>query len=199
MAEPAFTIGPGFSLLRRTRSTNSGVSGGSGLRRQRCAKRICMQLPPPGSHWEPPLTAEQRGPENYKWDPNFPGTLKPGTCEDNWPLADVLASGVYERMVYQEFDTDECKPVIAEPDEDLLEWLAREGRLIPRDVSEDEFDVEPDRHTVGITEEDLEYGDDDGKMLAYYSRQGEGSAAGSSTDFGGFSESFTDADAGFGL
>lgn len=157
-----------------------------------------MQLPPPGAIPSPPLTEEQVGPPDYKWDPAYPGTLKPGSKEDNFPLDEVLASGVYERMQYQEYDTDACDPVIVEPDEDLLEWLAREGKLIPRNATEDEFDLEADRQATGITEEDLEYGEDDDKMLAYYSRQGEGSAAGASADFGGFAESYTDAGAGFG-
>lgn len=150
-----------------------------------------MQIPPFGQE-EPPLTKEERGPPDYKWDPNFPGTMKPGQVEDNFPLRKVLESDVYERMEYQELDADERDPHIFEPDEDLLEWLARHGRLIPRGASDDEFEMEAERQISGITEEDLDFADDDSQMIAYYSRQGEGTATGSSPDFGGFSESYSD-------
>lgn len=132
------------------------------------------------------------GPPAYKWDPNFPGTLKPGSVDENYPLRAVLESDVYDNMVYEELDMDDRTPFVFPPEEDLLEWLAKEGRLLPRDVPEDEFDSEAEKQISGITEEDLEFADDDSKMIAYYSRQGEGSAAGASSDFGGFAESSVD-------
>lgn len=156
-----------------------------------------MQLPPP-NQYEPPLPEEERAPPDYKWDPDFPGTLKPGTVEDNYPLARVLASDVYENMVYEELDMDERCQDLFEPDEDFLEWLMKEGRLIPRNTENEDIEMEPDSQMDGITEDELGYGDDDSKMIAYYSRQGEGSVEGSSSDFGGFSESSADVvDAGF--
>lgn len=150
-----------------------------------------MQLPP-GSHEEPPLTDLEKGPPGYKWDPSFPGTLKPGSEEDNYPLDIVLASGVYERMQFQELDMDELDKQIFTPDEDFLQWLAVHGRLLPRDLTEEELESEAEKQISGITEEDLDFADEDSKMIAYYSRQGEGSSAGASADFGGFSESFVD-------
>lgn len=170
-----------------------------GSRRGTCARRAPRcQIPPPNGYWEPPLSEEQRGPPRYAWDPTFPGTLKPGSVDDNFPLEKVLASDVYRRMEYVEMDIDERTPQVFPPDEDFLEWLAREGKLLPRGLSDDEFDTEAEKQMTGITEEDLEFADDDSKMLAYYSRQGEGSAAGASSDFGGFSESSaSDATTGF--
>lgn len=155
-----------------------------------------MQLPP-DTHEEPPLTRDQLGPVNYKWDPDYPGTLKPGSVDDNYPLRRVLESDVYENMVYEELDIDERSPYVYPPEEDMLQWLAREGRLLPREMTDDEFDSEVDKQISGITAEDLEFADDDSKMIAYYSRQGEGSAAGASSDFGGFSEGAGDNVPGF--
>lgn len=155
-----------------------------------------MQLPP-STHLEPPLSEDQLGPPNYKWDPAYPGTLKPGTVDDNYPLRRVLDSDVYENMKYEELDIDERTPRVFAPEEDLLQWLSKQGRLLPRGMSDEEFDSEADRQISGITEEDLDFADDDSKMIAYYSKQGEGSAAGSGADFGGFSESSADSEAGF--
>lgn len=147
-----------------------------------------MQIPPKDIRdIEPPLSADMAGPDTYKWDPNYPGTIKPGTHPENFPLADVLASGVYERMYYTEVDYDDCEPVIHEPDEDLLEWIAKQGRLLPRDEDGDEPTVNvPDPES--LAEDDLDFEQDDDKsMLEYYSRQRDGAA--DSSDFGGVSES----------
>lgn len=145
-----------------------------------------MQLPPK-SHvdlYEPPLSDEQKGPPDYKWDPNYPGTLKPGSVDDNYPLKRVLESDVYENMKYEELDIDERTPIVFEPEEDLLQWLAQQGRLLPRGLSDDEFDVEAERQMSGITEEDLEFADEDSKTIAYYSRQqGDGNSTAASGDF----------------
>lgn len=193
MASAAFATGTCLNV----RSASDVLTTRAPLTRRACARRrrgASMQLPPPAQReLEPGLTEEQRGPEGYKWNPDFPGTLKPGTCADNFPLEDVLASGVYERMKYEEVDTDECRPVVHKPDVDLLEWLSREGRLIARDADEEDLE----QTTTEVVDEDLEFADDDDKMLAYYSRQREGSAAGASADFGGFSESSTDTAPGF--
>lgn len=157
-----------------------------------------MLMPPKANRKiEPPLTPEQVGPPGYKWNPDYPGTLKPGSEPDNYPLEKVLQSDVYDVMEYEELEMDERTTQIFEPDEDLLHWLAAQGRLIPREAEEDEEDWEIDRQMSGITEEDLDYVDDDNKMIAYYSRQGEGSSIGSSSDFGGFSESSSDVGSGF--
>lgn len=147
-----------------------------------------MQLPPDAAtRGEPPLSDEQRGPENYVWDPTFPGTVKPGLAlDDCFPLSEVLDSEVYERMVYQELDMYEICPEIHTPDKDLLEWLAAEGRLLAEDGEADE---DGNARMTGVTEEDLDFGDEDDKMLAYYSKQGEGSALGAGSDFGGIAES----------
>lgn len=155
-----------------------------------------MQLPPP-DQYEPPLADSDLPPPDYKWDPDFPGTLKPGTVEDNFPLHSVLSSDVYENMKYEELDMDERCPDLFEPDEDLLEWLAKEGRLIGCDTENEDMEMESDAQIDGIADDELGYGDDDSKMIAYYTRQGEGSVEGASPDFGGFSESSADVDPGF--
>lgn len=152
-------------------------------------------LIPPSPMPEPPLTDEQKGPPDYTWDENYPGTLKPGQVEENTPLDKVLASEVYENMVYEEMDIDERTPHVFTPDEDFLEWLAKEGRLIPRDI--DDEDIEVEKQMDGLAEDDLEYGDDDSKTIAYYSRQGSGASAGASSDFGGFAEPTINDDNGF--
>lgn len=160
-----------------------------------------MQIPPNADMLNIPLSAKDAGPVGYKWNANYPGTLKPGLVEDNYPLQRVLDSDVYENMVYDEFDWDERVADIFEPDEDLLEWLDKKGRLIPRNANNDDFDMEVINGELGttMTEDDLDgYADDDSKMIAYYSKQSEGSAVGSSPDFGGFSESSSsDYGAGF--
>lgn len=93
---------------------------------------------------------------------------------------------------------DERVAEIVEPDEDLLEWLDRNNRLIPRDAATDDFDLDSDAQTTALTEDDLDYTDDDSKMIEYYSKQSEGAQTGTSLDFGGFSDSGSaDYDAGF--
>lgn len=156
-----------------------------------------MLIPPkPNRDVEPPLTPEQKGPPEYKWNPDYPGTLKPGSVDDNYPLSKVLESDVYDNIVYEELDMYEREPQIFEVDEDLLEWLAKQGRLIPRGAENDEeFETEMEKQVNGITEEDLEFGEDDSRMIAYYSRQGEGSAMGAGNDYGGLADS--EYDAGF--
>jgi hypothetical protein len=146
------------------------------------------QVPPDwATRPEPPLDEDQRGPVGYVWDPNFPGTLKPGLkLDDCFPLEVVLDSEVYERMVYQELDKYAICPEIHSPDEDLLEWLAKEGKLL---VEDEELEDEAQRQVMGVTEEDLDFSEEDDKMLAYYSKQGEGSSLGASSDFGGIAES----------
>lgn len=157
---------------------------------------VTMLIPP--KHYQLPLTDEEKLSANYNWDPSYPGTLKPGTVPDNYPLEDVLNSDVYEKMVYEELDVDERHPSIYEQqlDEDFLDWLEKAGRLIPRDSEdEDMFESETDEQVSGITEDDLDYGDDDSKMIAYYSRQGDVSSP--DFEFGSFSESTFDYDAGY--
>lgn len=101
-------------------------------------------------------------------------------------------------MVYDEFDMDERVAEIVEPDEDLLEWLDRNNRLIPHDAPTDDFDLDSDPQMTVLTEDDLNYADDDSKMIEYYSKQSEGAQTGTSLDFGGFSDSGSrDYDAGF--
>lgn len=153
--------------------------------------RVTMQLPPDHETREvPPLDEDQRGPEDYDWDPNFPGTLRPGRAlDDCFPLEEVMNSGVYERMVYQELDMYAICDEIHKPDEDMLEFLAKEGRLLGDDG---DLEMEAERQVVGVTEEDLDFSDEDDKMLAYYSKQGEGSSVGASSDFGGIAESSID-------
>lgn len=158
-----------------------------------------MQIPPNPELFEGvPFPKRDQAPPEYRWDPTFPGTLKPGLVEDNFPLDKVLESDVYERMVYDEFDMDERVADIIEPEEDLLEWLAKKGRLIPKDAEDNDFELDAETQiaTSGDAEEMDGFADDDSKMIAYYSRQSEGSAEGASLDFGGFSES-SDYDAGF--
>lgn len=118
--------------------------------------------------------------------------MKPGSVDDNFPLHRVLESDVYERMEYEELDIDERTARVFEPGEDMLQWLSKQGRLLPKDISDQDFEMEAEKQMSGITEEDLEYADDDSKMIAYYSKQGEGSALGSSADFGGFADSTAD-------
>lgn len=157
-----------------------------------------MQLPPEAfKKREPELSPEQRGPPDYNWNPDYPGTLKPGSVPDNFPLEKVLESDVYKNMVYQELDIDERDGEIFPLEEDLLEWMAKEGRLMSRGSDEEDGDGDVDKQITGITEEDLDYGEDDSRMIAYYSKQGEGNTAGASSDFGGFAESTGDLDGGF--
>lgn len=119
--------------------------------------------------------------------------------DDNFPLERVLESDVYKNMVFDEFDMDERVAEIVEPDDDLLEWLDRNNRLIPRDATTDDYDLDSaDAQMAALTEDDLDYADDDSKMIEYYSKQSEGAQSGTSLDFGGFSDSgSTDGDAGF--
>jgi hypothetical protein len=152
-----------------------------------------MQIPPLVNgkpRPEPPLNPVQRGPEGYTWDPSYPGTMHPGIAQDDcFPLASVLESGVYERMEYQELDMYERSPEIFTVDDDLLDWLAREGRFLERGAEDGDLDADSDKMVAGVTEEDLDFADDDDKMLAYYSKQGEGSAVGAGSDFGGVADS----------
>jgi hypothetical protein len=181
--------------FRRHASIAHGDESMRPLRRARVATGSSsparMQLPPNPAAWpEPPLTEEQLGPDTYKWDPAFLGTLHPGIGEpDCFPLDEVMSSGVYERMKYQELDRYERSPELFDPDEDLLEWLVGVDRLLPRDIDDAELEMEVEKQIAGITEEDLEFGEEDSRTLAYYSKQGEGSSLGSSSDFGGLAES----------
>lgn len=181
-------------MLRLGGSPGVSRTCGEFRRSYACRSRLRMprmQIPPDyETRFEPPLTEEHLGPPGYKWDPDYPGTMAPGIGqEDRFPLQEMLDSGVYENMVYEELDMYERTSEIFKPDEDLLEWLGHQGRLITEDSDDWVFDTDTEKQTAGVTEEDLDYADDDEKMLAYYSRQGEGSAIGSGQDFGGIAES----------
>ena len=136
----------------------------------------------------PPLTEEQKPHESYKWNPNYPGSLKPGG-EDCFPLDEVMNSGVLENMIFDERDIDERPSEIFEVEEDLLEWLAKENRLLPSGSVEDEWEMEAEQASSGVTMEDLQFGDQEDRTLAYYLQHGEGTAIGESSDFGGVSDS----------
>lgn len=178
-------------LLRGTSRTASRTCT---ARRPRHACRLGalrMQIPPDvETRFEPPLTEDHLGPPEYKWNPDFPGTIAPGIGQDDcFPLEQVLNSGVYENMVFEELDMYERTPEIFTPDEDLLEWLDKQGRLLNEDSEDWKLDSDVEKQIAGVTEDDLDFSDDDDKMLAYYSRQGEGSSIGSGQDFGGIAES----------
>lgn len=113
--------------------------------------------------------------------------MKPGLVEDNYPLKDVMESEVYNNMVYDEFDMDERCCDICEPDLDFLEWLSKEGRLIPREAENDEIEMEPDAQLTEFSEDDMDY-NDDSKMIAYYSRQTDENATSTDFEFSGFSD-----------
>jgi hypothetical protein len=116
--------------------------------------------------------------------------MHPGIQQDDcFPLAEALASGVYDRIQFQELDLYERSSELFKIDEDLLEWLARENRFLSSDGDSDDLEADADKQLAGVTEEDLDFADDDDKMLAYYSKQGEGSAVGAGSDFGGLADS----------
>eukprot|EP00179_Madagascaria_erythrocladioides_P004550 CAMPEP_0198310764 /NCGR_PEP_ID=MMETSP1450-20131203/2711_1 /TAXON_ID=753684 ORGANISM="Madagascaria erythrocladiodes, Strain CCMP3234" /NCGR_SAMPLE_ID=MMETSP1450 /ASSEMBLY_ACC=CAM_ASM_001115 /LENGTH=145 /DNA_ID=CAMNT_0044013611 /DNA_START=164 /DNA_END=601 /DNA_ORIENTATION=+ len=104
----------------------------------------------------------------FNWNKEYVGTMVPGTDGDNFPLEDIMH--VAGSMKYDELDEDERVAEILEPDEDILEWLASKGRLIPRGVEEDDDEFEMKRQMTGITEEDLEFDGDEDDMLSYYNR-----------------------------
>lgn len=146
-------------------------------------RNVRMQRPPASQvELQPELPEGMRAPEGYKWDPDFPGTIKPGLSDDNYPLDEILQSGVYERMKYEEKDIDACEPIVHKTDEDLLEWLKKLGRLLPRDA-----DVGDDAVAEALAVADDDDNDEDKAMLAYYSRQRDG--APTEGDFGGMSDS----------
>lgn len=148
-------------------------------------------LVPPFKQIEPPLTPQELGPKGYTWNDDYPGTMKPGQVEDNFPLERVLASDVFEKMQYQELDMDERADEIFGPDEDLLDWLSKNNRLITKGASDEDIDMQ--MNASDSEQENAPFvEDDDDKMIAYYTKQGEGSSTGSSFDFGGFADSTSD-------
>lgn len=128
---------------------------------------VTMQLPP-ASAFQPPLTEEMQPPENYTWDPDFPGTLKPGKVPDNFPIQAVLDSGVFDNMKFQELDEDERDGDMTPLSDDLLEFLAANGRLLD-EATEAEAGEGPARGRMAGEELDFG-GDEEDKVLQLYSR-----------------------------
>eukprot|EP00171_Calliarthron_tuberculosum_P008001 IDg8001t1 len=92
MASPAFVTGACVSARSASHAISGHVPRSNTCTRRARSRGASMQLPPSSQReLEAELTEEQRGPKGYVWDKDFPGTLKPGTCKDNWPLEDVLA------------------------------------------------------------------------------------------------------------
>ncbi|GAB0495729.1 hypothetical protein MMPV_007034 [Pyropia vietnamensis] len=140
-------------------------------RRPSLAPRWCfgvtMQLPP-ASAFQPPLAEELQPPKGYTWDPNFPGTLKPGMVPDNFPIQSVLESGVFENMAFRELDEDERDGDMTPLSDDLLEFLAVNGRLLDEATEAETADGNVVSRLPG---EELDFGgDEEDKVLQLYSR-----------------------------
>jgi len=136
-----------------------------------------MQLPP-STAFQPPLTPEMLPPKNYTWSPDFPGTLKPGLVPDNFPISQVLESGVYDNMKFQELEADDRDGDMTPLNDDLLEFMAVNGRLLDEEAEAETGEGGARGRLVG---EELDFGgDEEDKVLQLYSRSA--SAAATVTD-----------------
>lgn len=128
---------------------------------------VTMQLPP-ASAFQPPLTEDMKPPENYTWDSDFPGTLKPGKVPDNFPIQAVLDSGVFDKMMFQELDEDERDGDMTPLSDDLLEFMAVNGRLLDEEAEAETGESGARGRMAG---EELDFGgDEEDKVLQLYSR-----------------------------
>ena len=96
---------------------------------------------------------------DYNWDPNFPGTLKPGTAKENYDLVDVLKD--WENKPFDavmQLSMDEQMHIPLKPPEGSLQWLERTGLLSHEEdeqivegstgLLDDEFDLEEDIDSI---------------------------------------------------
>ncbi|KAJ8907745.1 hypothetical protein NDN08_007851 [Rhodosorus marinus] len=145
----------------------SRVSGRTAICRGR---RIVRNLIDPSGRVIP-LHPDQKGPAGYIPIEEHPGTFPPGSAGDNYPLESIM--DVVDDCEYLQLDIDEVTPVTHEIDVDLLEYLDGLNRLLPRSEEDDVLDEDMQRQMTGITEEDLDYVDnDDEEVLTYFTRTG---------------------------
>ena len=136
---------------------------------------FALQPPPPRPRHaplrlqEPPFPLPYEVPEqekpfaDYVWDPDFPGTFKPGTRGENYDLDVVLEMWKdKENPACMELPQDELWQVPLAPPEDILSWLGRIGLLEEEEAEEeeeissrgdslldDEFDLDDDSQLLG--------------------------------------------------
>ena len=91
---------------------------------------------------EPPFELPYEVPEmpkpfaDYEWDPNFPGTFKPGTRGENQDLEQVLKDWEgRDNPACMELPQDELWQVPLAPPEDILSWLSRVGLLAEEETA----------------------------------------------------------------
>lgn len=111
---------------------------------------------------EPPFPLPHEGPampnvySDYEFDPDFPGTMKPGNRLENRELSTVLEEWEDRpNPNCMQLPQDMLIHVPLKPPEEILTWLDRRGLL---DTEEDE-DVVPARD-VGLIDEEFDLEDD---------------------------------------
>eukprot|EP00966_Prymnesium_polylepis_P017930 413716-Prymnesium_polylepis.1 len=101
--------------------------------RCRCATARMVTLPEGfGLPYEdPPLPKVY---SDYEWDPDYPGTFKPGKREEMYSLQNVFDMWEgKENPACIELRQDELWEVPLAPPEDILSWLERIGLLVDDD------------------------------------------------------------------
>jgi len=101
----------------------------------------------------------QKAYSDYVWDPDYPGTLPPGTRKEKYDLDEVLEmwDGKENPNVF-EYSQDELVHIPLKPPEDILTWLDRRGLLDREDDEAEEAEVGGD--TLLDEEFDLEESDE---------------------------------------
>ena len=79
---------------------------------------------------------------DYEWDPEFPGSFKPGTRGENQNLDEVLAEWEgRDNPACMQLPQDQLWQVPLAPPEDILSWLKRIGLLEEEDALQDEEEM----------------------------------------------------------
>jgi len=171
---PVAPLCVGFTTLRQPLSRTHAAPWRRSPPSRRLSYGVTMQLPP-ASAYQPPLTPEMLPPKNYRWSPDFPGTLKPGLVPDNFPIPQVLESGVYDNMKFQELEADDRDGDMTPLSDDLLEFMAVNGRLLDEEAEAETGEGGARGRLVG---EELDFGgDEEDKVLQLYSRSASAAVA----------------------
>lgn len=111
------------------------------------------------------VPAQPKPYSDYEWDPDYPGTFKPGMRRENAELDEVLdAWEGRDNPACLELPQDQLFQVPLAPPEDILSWLARIG-LLSEELPEEEAALRRGTDSLIDDEYDLEEDDDDGAGL----------------------------------
>jgi len=152
--------GGAAAAMHATQQTLLLMPGRTIVHRSACRTSTPQLLEPPFPHWFYDKQPEQKKYSDYVWDPDFPGTLKPGLKDEQYTLDEVFEMWEgKENPNVMEYPQDEVIQLPLKPPEDILAWLERRGLLDT--VSDDDEDEMTASDTLLDDEFDLDDSDDD--------------------------------------